>query len=59
MSEVLPVFRGAEETPDGKLTDGALQALRNRVAKAANPARGSFCKALYFMLARASVGALG
>ena len=38
MSEVLPDFRGAEETLDGKLTDDALQALRNRLAKVANPA---------------------
>jgi hypothetical protein len=44
MSEVLLVFRGAEETPDGKLTDGALQALRCRVANAASPAGGFFCK---------------
>ncbi len=59
MSEVLPDFRGAEEVAGGKLTDDALQALRSRVAKAANPAGGFFCKSLYFMLARASVGTLG
>ena len=43
MGDVLPDFRWAEETLDGKLTDDALQAMRNRVAKAANPPRGFFC----------------